>query len=181
MATSNRMPSDQKNNPSSSQPASSQGSQNKQQGASFGDHASKVVSEVQEAGVALASQAKETAMNLASQAKETAMGAASAIQEKASDLASGVAERADAAIHATGKGMENLAAGIRDNTPNEGFLGAASCKVADTLESSGKYLEEHGMGDMVNDLTDIIRRNPIPSVLVGVGIGFVLARATSRN
>jgi ElaB/YqjD/DUF883 family membrane-anchored ribosome-binding protein len=168
MATTNRMP-DQKNNPSS------------QSTGTFGEHASKAVSEVKEAGVALASQAKETAVNLASQAKEGATAAVSAIQEKASDLASGVAERADAAIHATGKGMENLAAGIRERSPSEGILGTASCKVADTLESSGKYLEEHGMGDMVNDLTDIIRRNPIPSVLVGVGIGFVLARATSRN
>jgi len=157
MATTNRMP-DQKNNPSS------------QSTGTFGEHASKAVSEVKEAGVALASQAKESAT-----------AAVSAIQEKASDLASGVAERADAAIHATGKGMENLAAGIRERTPSEGILGTASCKVADTLESSGKYLEEHGMGDMVNDVTEIIRRNPIPAVLVGVGIGFVLARATSRN
>jgi len=159
MATSNRMPNEQKN-----QGSSSQGS------GTFQDHAAKAVSEVKEAGVALASQAKEGVT-----------AAVSAVQEKASNLASGVVERADAAIHATGKGMENLASGLRDHTPSEGFLGAASCKVADTLESSGKYLEEHGMGDMVNDLTDIIRRNPIPSVLVGIGIGFVLARATSRS
>jgi hypothetical protein len=112
--------------------------------------------------------------------KDKASDLASGVAERASDLASNVAERVDSGIHATGKGIENLAQGLRDNTPNDGFLGAASSRVAETLETSGKYLEEHGMSDMVNDLTDIIRRNPIPAVLVGVGIGFVLARATSR-
>jgi len=31
------------------------------------------------------------------------------------------------------------------------------------------------MGD---DITNMIRRNPIPALLVGIGIGFLLARAT---
>ena len=34
---------------------------------------------------------------------------------------------------------------------------------------------------MAEDLTDLIRRNPIPALLVGVGLGFLLARATTRN
>jgi len=176
MATTNR-PAEQKNQPASQ--GSSQGSQSSRSGG-FGEHASKALNEAKEAGAALASQAGETASAAMTAVKDKAGEIASAVKEKASNLASGVAERVDSGIHATGKGMENLAQGIREHTPSEGILGTASCKVADTLESSGKYLEEHGVGAMVDDLTDIIRRNPIPSVLVGVGIGFVLARATSR-
>jgi hypothetical protein len=154
------MPSEQQKN----QPGSQGGSHG-----TFSEHASKAVTEAKEAGVALASQAGESAS-----------AAMTAVKEKASDLASGVVDRVDSGIHAAGRGMENLAQGIRDNTPNEGFMGTASGKVADTLESSGKYLEQHGVGDMVDDLTEIIRRNPIPAVLVGIGVGFVLAKATSR-
>ena len=34
---------------------------------------------------------------------------------------------------------------------------------------------------MADDLTDLIRRNPIPALLVGVGVGFLLARATTSR
>jgi hypothetical protein len=34
---------------------------------------------------------------------------------------------------------------------------------------------------MGEDLTNLIRRNPLPAVLVGIGIGYLLARATSRS
>ena len=170
MATQNRMPSDPRNQESGSQGGSSQGS--KSQGSKGGvmEHASNALSEAKDAGLALASKAGEAVSN-----------AATAVKEGAANLGSKVVEGTDNAIHATGKGMENLAQGIRARAPSEGILGNAAGKVADTLESGGKYLEEHGMGDMVNDLTEIIRRNPIPAVLVGVGIGFVLARATSRG
>jgi uncharacterized membrane-anchored protein YhcB (DUF1043 family) len=33
---------------------------------------------------------------------------------------------------------------------------------------------------MAEDLTSLIRRNPIPAMLVGVGLGFLLARMTRR-
>jgi hypothetical protein len=48
--------------------------------------------------------------------------------------------------------------------------------VAGTLESGGRYLEEQGLGGIAEDVTGLIRRNPIPAVLIGVGLGFMLAR-----
>jgi len=146
----------------------SQGQQGKSGG--FTDHAGKVVDEMKQAGAALVSSAGEQA--------SAAFGA---VKDKASEFASSAVERADDAVSAAGRRIEQLADGIRDNTPNEGMLGAASNRVADTLHASGKYLEEHGVTGMVDDMTEVIRRNPIPAVLVGVGIGFILARATSRS
>jgi hypothetical protein len=34
---------------------------------------------------------------------------------------------------------------------------------------------------MAGDLTNMIKNNPIPSILIGVGIGFLLARLTSSR
>jgi len=34
---------------------------------------------------------------------------------------------------------------------------------------------------MVNDLTSLIKNNPVPAVLIGIGIGFMLARLTSSR
>jgi len=34
---------------------------------------------------------------------------------------------------------------------------------------------------MAEDFTSMIRRNPVPSLLIGVAVGFLIARATSRR
>jgi len=112
---------------------------------------------------------------------EKARDAAQAGMDKARDLAStGYDKAKDAAEGATssvGSGMESLAGTIRDHSPG-GMLGSAASSVADTLEKGGRYIREEGLGGIADDLTGTIRRNPIPSVLVAVALGFLLARAT---
>jgi hypothetical protein len=112
------------------------------------------------------------------QAKDTARD----LGDKAKQVASNVSDKADSAVSSAGKGMENLAQTIRDRGPHEGMFGSAASTVAGTLESSGRYLEEQGLSGVAEDLTNLIRRNPIPAVLIGVGLGFMLARFTNpRN
>jgi len=72
--------------------------------------------------------------------------------------------------------MQNLGEKVRDRAPDSGFLGTAADKVAGGLESAGKYLEDKNLSGMAEDLTGMIRRNPIPALLIGVGLGFLLAR-----
>jgi hypothetical protein len=59
-------------------------------------------------------------------------------------------------------------------------MGTAASKVADTLERGGRYLQEEGLSGIAGDVTDLIKRNPIPALLVGIGIGFLLAQALRR-
>jgi len=33
------------------------------------------------------------------------------------------------------------------------------------------------VSDMANDLSGVIRRNPIPALLIAAGLGFIMARA----
>ena len=44
-------------------------------------------------------------------------------------------------------------------------------------ESGSRYWQEHSVKDMADDLAGVIRRNPIPALLVGIGLGFILARS----
>lgn len=118
-------------------------------------------------------RAKEAAASMGDRAKE----AAAAVQERAEHAASYVGQKAEDATSAVGGGLKSLSETIREKTPSSGMMGSASSAVADSLERTGRYLEEEGLGGMAEDLTDLIRRNPIPSLLVGVGIGFMLARA----
>jgi hypothetical protein len=56
----------------------------------------------------------------------------------------------------------------------------AANRVADTLERSGRYLEEEGLTGMADDLTGVIKRYPIPAILVGIGVGYLIAHALRR-
>jgi hypothetical protein len=89
-------------------------------------------------------------------------------------------QQVDEAAAALGEKVQSVADSLRDKGPRDGVLGSASRVVADTLDSAGRYLREEGLTGMTEDLTELIRRNPIPAVLIGMGIGFLLAKASRR-
>ena len=56
--------------------------------------------------------------------------------------------------------------------------------VPDYVVIDGKVFhdaEEHGLEDMGKDATALIRQHPIPSVLIGFGVGCLLGMALSRR
>jgi hypothetical protein len=89
--------------------------------------------------------------------------------------------RAEEGVSSVGAGMKSLAGTIRESGPHEGMLGSATSRVANTLESGGRYLQEEGLSGMGHDLAEFIRRNPVPALLVGIGLGFLLARLVDRD
>lgn len=108
-----------------------------------------------------------TASEMATQAKDKAQEWASTASSKANDVRSNV-----------GEGIESFAGKIRDKAPEQGMLGSAAAGVANTIEAAGSYLRDHDFGEMGQEVTNVIRRYPIQAILVGVGLGFLLARAT---
>jgi hypothetical protein len=74
--------------------------------------------------------------------------------------------------------MQSLAHNIREHAPKIGVVGSAATAVAGTLERGGRYLETEKLSGMGEDFTNLIRKNPIPALLVGIGLGYLLARAT---
>jgi hypothetical protein len=133
-------------------------------------------------------KAKETAANVAEKARDAASGAldkaketASSAYQSAGQTLSDLGHRAESATASLGSSMRNLAGSIRESAPHQGMMGTASSSVADTLESGGRYLQEEGLQGMAEDLTALIRRNPLPAILIGVGFGFLLGRLTSTR
>jgi hypothetical protein len=102
-------------------------------------------------------------------------------KEMAGNVVSAVGERVEEATSSVGGGMQSLAGTIRERAPQGGMMGTAASSVAGALESGGRYLQEHDLRDIGNDVSNFIRRNPIPAVLISMGIGFLLARATRRS
>lgn len=145
------------------------------------DKAKDVASTVADRAQDAASAARDKAGDLASAAREKAGDLAAAARDKAHDLASAAGRRAEGATAAVGSGMRSLAGTLRDAGPREGMLGSAKSAAADALERTGRYVQEEGLGGMAGDLSELIRRNPIPALLLGIGFGFLLARLTSRS
>jgi hypothetical protein len=128
-------------------------------------------------GSDFANKARDMAAEVGNQAKEVGPS----VTQKIGEAASFVGRKAEDAASAMGAGMKSLGGTIREHAPHSGFAGSATSTMADSLENSGRYLQEHGLGGICADLTNAIRRNPIPALLIGIGTGFLLARATSRR
>jgi len=105
-----------------------------------------------------------------------AQGALEQARQTAGELVDKARAQVEQGAGALGSGMRNLAGTVRQNAPHEGAMGTAAATLADTLERGGHYLEEEGMSGLVTDMGTLIRRNPVPAVLVGVGLGFLFGQ-----
>jgi hypothetical protein len=126
-------------------------------------------------------QASDRAQEFAGRAADRAHEMAGRVGDRARDMARSAGQKAEDLTHRAGGAMESLGDTIRDKGPHEGTLGKVAGRVAQNLESGGHYLQDEGLSGMANDMTDLIRRNPIPALLIGIGIGFLIARATSSR
>jgi cell division septum initiation protein DivIVA len=146
--------------------------------------ANKATEAMTHAGQAVGSAASavgQKASDLASSVAHKAQDAASSMASKAQDAAGTVGHKAEDATATVGHGMQTLAGKVRDNTPNEGMLGSASNAVADAIEGAGKYVEDKNLTGMVDDMTGLIRRNPVPALFLALGVGFLIGRALSSR
>jgi len=123
----------------------------------------------------------DKAKNLTDATVEKVEDAAGVVAKTARDAVSSVGHQADRATHAVGSGMESMGQTLRERMPNKGVLGAATSSVAGGLETGGKYLEDEGIKGIADDVTNLIRRNPFPAMLIGVALGYAIARLTSRS
>jgi len=141
------------------------------------DTGSTFVDRTKEAASDVAEKTRETASNITDRAKDMASTAA----DSARDWASNAGKKAEDALGAVGSGMSSLAGTVRESLPHEGMIGSATECMADALETGGRYLKQEGFRGMADDVTNVIRRNPIPALLVGIGLGYLIARSTSRS
>jgi ElaB/YqjD/DUF883 family membrane-anchored ribosome-binding protein len=117
----------------------------------------------------------EDAKSLAARAKDKAKDWAQTAGDKAKEWAHTAGERVDHARESVGEGLESMGSGLKERGRS------ASEVVGDKLEAAGHYLREHDFSGMADSMKDVVRRHPMQSVFVGIGLGFVLARAMRRG
>ena len=101
-------------------------------------------------------------------------------ETKAGEAVSTASASQPVSTSAVGEKIGSLASVIRDKAPHEGAVGTAATTVAQKLDAAGSYLQQKDLDHVMGDLSTIIRRYPVPSLLIGLGIGYLLARSTRR-
>ena len=127
-----------------------------------------------------AHDAVDTVAAKAQDVAATVQDKAQQVSDKAQDVGQQALDRADAATTTVGEKMTDVAQSIRQNAPAGGTLGNVADTAASTLDRAGSYLQHQDLADMRSDLEGIIRRHPIEALLVGLGVGYLLARSTRR-
>jgi hypothetical protein len=129
-----------------------------------------VTGKAQELASAVVLKTEDVAADVSNKAQDWA----GAVADKAQETATAAVHKADDGIAAVGHQMNALGEKVREAGPHNGTLGSATTAVADELQAGGHYLEGHGLEAIGKDLTDVVRRHPIPSLLLGFGIGCLI-------
>lgn len=98
-----------------------------------------------------------------------------AAREKSQEFASTAAEKTNKLTRSLGNKVKELGSKVREKSPHDAVRDATN-KVADKLESAGTYLENLHFENIIENFSGMIRRYPVQSLAIGIGIGFLLAR-----
>jgi uncharacterized protein YjbJ (UPF0337 family) len=101
-------------------------------------------------------------------------GAVASMSAKAREFGATAAQKANQAAPVIGERMKSLANVIRGKAPQEGKIGTTATKVAGGLESASSYLQEKKFDHLGEDFRGLVRRYPLRSLLIGLGLGFLL-------
>lgn len=110
---------------------------------------------------------RNTAEYLVKEAKEVGANAGSYLQNNAETLTDTISG-----------GLKATARTIREKGPQDGRLGDATSAVAQTFSNFANYLDGHRVTDITADLSHLIGKNPLPALLVGIGLGVLLGHAS---
>ena len=116
---------------------------------------------------------EEKVLQSTSEAKARASELGRRASQKAEQVRTAAAGRLDSAASAVHERADNLPGGAR--------VAGAAHGAADALHSSADYLREHDMGQMAEDLRDVVRNNPGVALLGAAALGFLVGRAMSRD
>jgi len=136
--------------------------------------------ELKASAASAANEAKGNIEEHASEVSQKAQDWATNVANKAQETASAALDKTNDGIAAVGQQMNALGGTVRKAAPQDGVMCSVATAVADKLQEGGRYLG-HGLQDMGKDLTSMVRQYPIPSVLVGFGLGCLLGMTLRRR
>lgn len=121
-------------------------------------------------------QAADKAKEAAASVGEMAGHAASAVGAIAGQAARDVSRKADDLTASAGASVQGFGDRLGKQAPQSGLIGNVSQAVAHSVRDGGEYIKEAKVSGMTEDLAQLVRRNPIPAVLIAIGLGWFVGR-----
>jgi hypothetical protein len=131
-------------------------------GTTGGSTGTGTMANMQNAAGNLADKTRDATRSTVESVRDTATG----VMDRAKDVAGNVADTA-----------RDWASGAVNAVKDSDVVNKAEQYVSNAWETGSRYIHEHNLSDMAEDVAGVIRRNPIPAMLVGIGLGFILARS----
>lgn len=111
------------------------------------------------------------------QEKSTLERTAEQVKATVQDAVTDTMVAADRTTKRTGEALESAADRVRERLPQDGAAGTAADAVARGVKHTSRMLRQHGVSGVVEDFEILMRRYPLQTLLVGLGCGYLLARA----
>jgi hypothetical protein len=99
-----------------------------------------------------------------------------------------IGQRAAAAIdekrEAVARGIESAASSLHaraETLPGGENLARAAHGTAEAMEKTAEYVRDQDVEAMLSDVGNVVKRHPGAVLLAAAAVGFLLARALSRN
>jgi ElaB/YqjD/DUF883 family membrane-anchored ribosome-binding protein len=112
--------------------------------------------------------------------KEKVADAATTAKQKVADAGKQAGDKIDEKRGPAADTLQSAASTIHEKA--EDLPGGETVKnvahaAAEKLDLTAGYIREHDVKAMLSDVEDIVKRNPGPSLLIAVAIGFLIGRA----
>ena len=124
----------------------------------------------------MADAVSDTAQNV----KEKVAGAASTAKQRVSETARHTTDKIDEQRAPAAEALQSAASTIHEKAedlPGGQTVRNVAHSAAEKLEATAGYIREHDIRTMMSDVEEVVKRNPGPSLLIAVAIGFLIGRA----
>ena len=109
---------------------------------------------------------------------------ASDLKSTVSDLGKKAADGIDGSRTAAAERIASAAMSVEgraENLPGGPRVASLAHSTADKLTATADYIREHDVNAMFQDVQAIVKKNPVPALLGAAALGFLLAKAFSRD
>jgi ElaB/YqjD/DUF883 family membrane-anchored ribosome-binding protein len=108
----------------------------------------------------------------------------SQVKDKVSDFGKAAADKIDSNRESAASGLESAASALHDKAedlPGGERVTSLAHSAADKLTATAGYVREHDVKAMLDDVGELVKKNPGPALLVAAAIGFLIGRAFSSD
>ncbi len=142
----------------------------------IGGHKDKLIGLVQERYGYARQHAEQEVERRFKEFADQSSGVVANLTAKAQEFGATAASKGNEVATVVGDKIGSMANVIREKTPRDGALANVSIAVVDGLESTSAYLKQKKFDHLADDVKTLVRSYPLPALLIGVGLGYLLGR-----